>query len=135
MSIQENKAMIQAMIAALNQGKVDEAVAFTHPDCKMNGEPFGREGDRLRTQMFFTAFPDQIWTLDQLIAEGDWVSASYTFQGTFKEKMGDIPPTGKPVMFKGVTHYHIQDGQYVEVWEYIDRLSLYQQMGVIPEMA
>ncbi len=135
MSIQENKAVIQAMIAALNQGKAEEAVAFTHPDCLMNGEPFGRDGDRLRTQMFLTAFPDQVWALDRLIAEGDWVSASYTFKGTFQEKMGDIPPTGKPVIFTGTTLYHVQNGQFIEVWEYIDRLALYQQMGVIPAMA
>ena len=132
MSTQENKAMVQAMIEALNNGKVEAAVAFTHPECTLNGEPFGREGDRFRTQMYATAFPDQVWTLDRMIAEGEWVSASYTFKGTFTEKLGDFHPTGKPVIFTGVTNYHIKDGQFIEAWEYIDRLTLYQQMGLIP---
>ena len=135
MNTQENKVLVLSAIDAVNHGKVDDAVAFTHPNCTLNGEAFGREGDRIRTQMFLSAFPDQVWTVDRLIAEGEWVSTSYTFRGTFLEKMGDFPPTGKPVVFTAVSLYHIKDRQFVEVWEFYDRLALYQQMGVIPAMA
>jgi predicted ester cyclase len=135
MTTEENKAILRDMFKAINEGQVEQAIATTHPECTLNGQPFGREGDRIRTQTFLTAFPDQVWTLEQMIAEGEWVSATYTFTGTFLEKMGEFLPTGKQVCFKGVTNYHIQDGQFVEAWEYYDRLALYQQMGLIPATA
>ena len=86
----------------------------------------------MRMQMFVDAFPDQVWTWDRLIAEGSWFSATYTFKGTFTGPMGGCPPNGKEVMFTGVSVYHIQDGQITEIWEYYDKLGLYQQMGLIP---
>ena len=135
MSAQGNKAIVQTMIEAINRGNLEGSVAYTHQDCTLNGQPFGQEGDRSRMQMYLTAFPDQVWTLDRLIAEGEWVSIAYTFTGTFTVALGETPPTGKQVIFTGVSHYHMQDGQFIEVWEYIDRLNLYQGLGLIPVMA
>lgn len=130
-----NKSIIIAAIDATNKGKVEDAIAFTHSKCTLNGQEFGREGDRARTQMILDGFPDQVWKIDRLIAEGEWVAASYTFQGTFLKKYGDFPPNGKQVTFTGASLYHIVDGQIVEIWEYIDRLVLFQQLGIIPAMA
>lgn len=130
--IQENEAVLVRVVELINQGKAAESVEFTHPDCTMNGEPYGRAADLLRMKMFETAFPDQAWTWDRLIIEGEWASAAYTFKGTFLGPMGEVPPNGKEVIFKGVSLYRIQDRQIMEIWEYYDKLSLYQQMGVIP---
>jgi predicted ester cyclase len=74
-----------------------------------------------------------VWKWDGLIAEGEWVGARYTFKGTFTGQMGDIPTNGKETIFTGVSVYRIQQGQIVEIWEYYDKLGLYQQIGVIPE--
>ena len=132
-SVQEaNKAILQAVVAAYNQGDVEKACSFTHPECTLEGKPFGREGDLMRSQMFNTAWPDQVWTWDGLIAEGEWVAARYTFKGTFSGPMGDIPPNGKEIEFTGVSVYRFQQGQIVEIWEYYDKLGLYQQIGLIP---
>jgi predicted ester cyclase len=130
--IQENKALLQAILDAYNIGDVEKACSYTHPDCTLNGEPFGREGDLQRSHMMMTPFPDQVWTWDSLVAEDDWVATRFTFKGTFKNSMGEYPPNGKEVIFTGVSVYHIQDGQIIEIWESYDRLGLYQQMGLIP---
>jgi predicted ester cyclase len=130
--ILENKALIGKTFDLLNQGKAVEAAQFTHPECSLNGEPFGQQGDIMRMQMFVNAFPDQVWTWDRLIAEGDWVSAAYTFKGTFTGPLREYSPNGKEIMFTGVSVYHILDGKITEIWEYYDKLGLYQQMGLIP---
>lgn len=135
MLAQENRAIVQAMVDALNHGDVEKAVGFTHLECKLDGKPFGREGDRLRTQAFMSAFPGQVWSIDHLIAEGEWVSMAYTFQGNFTGPYGELPPTGKPVRFTGVSFYQLKNGLFIEIWEYMDRLSLYQQLGLLPETA
>ncbi len=135
MNTYDVKSIVTAAIDAINRGDIEKAVTFTHSECTLNGQPLGREGDQVRNQMVLDAFPDQHWSLDRLIAEGEWVSASYTFTGTFTNKYGDFPPTGKPVTFVGNSLYHVKDRQIVEIWEYIDRLALFQQMGIIPETA
>ena len=129
---QANKAVLHTVVNALNQGDIEKACSFTHQECTLDGKPLGREGDLMRTKMMTTALPDQKWTWDALIAEGDWVAARYTVKGTFRGPMGDIPPNGKEIEFSGVSIYRLQTGQIVEIWEYYDKLGLYQQMGLIP---
>ena len=131
-SLQEaNKAILQAIVDAYNQGDIEKACSYTHPTCTLDGKPLGREGDLERSKMLYTAYPDQVWTWDGLIAEDEWVAARYTFKGTFSGPMGDVPPNGKEIVFTGVSVYRMQQGQIVEIWEYYDKLSLYQQMGII----
>jgi predicted ester cyclase len=134
-SLQEaNKAILHTVVDAYNQGDIEKACSYTHPACTLDGKPFGREGDLMRSNMFKTAWPDQVWTWDALIAEGDWVAARYTFKGTFTGPMREIPPNGQEIVFTGVSVYRFQLGQIVEIWEYYDKLGLYQQMGLIPAM-
>ena len=38
------------------------------------------------------------------------------------------------IVFTGISLYRFQEGQIVEIWEYYDKLGLYQQIGVIPAM-
>jgi predicted ester cyclase len=130
--IVENKAILEEVALAYNEGRIEDACSFTHPECTLNGEIFGREGDLGRSFVMQTAFPDQVWHWDYLIAEGEWVSAAYTFKGTFLGNMGDVPPNGKEIVFTGVSLYHFIDGLIVEIKEYYDKLGLYQQMGLIP---
>ena len=129
-----NKAILHIVVEAINKGNNEKACSFTHPECTLDGKPFGRAGDLIRTKMMHTAWPDQTWTWDALIAEGEWVAARFTCKGTFSGPMGEIPPNGKEIVFTGVSVYRFQEGQIVELWEYYDKLDLYQQMGVIPAM-
>ncbi len=127
-----NKSILHAMVEAINHGDIEKACSFTHPECTLDGQPFGREGDLMRTKMMFTALPNQKWAWVALIAEGDWVAARYIVKGTFSGPLGEMPPNGKEIVFTGVSVYRLQAGQFVEIWEYYDKLGLYQQMGLIP---
>jgi steroid delta-isomerase-like uncharacterized protein len=132
MSTEDNKAIVRQAFAQTNAGNIDAAVAVTAPNCLLNGQPFGREGDRARSQAMLAAFPDVQYDLHELIAEGDKVVVRYTMRGTHQGEMMGIPPTGQQVAMEGITIYRLQDGQIVEIREQYDGLGLMQQLGVIP---
>jgi len=132
MTVETNKKLVLAAIDAVNRNDVDEAVAFDAADMLLNGEPFGREADRQRCLMMAAAFPDGRWAVDDVVAEGEQVVLRYTFRGTHQGDLMGIPPTGKAITLTGMTIYRIVDGTLVEFWESLDRLGLYQQLGLIP---
>lgn len=132
MSAKSNKAIVLATIDALNSGDFDKSVEMDAPDILMNGEPFGREADRQRCMMMANAFPDGQWIVDDAIAEDDRVVLRYTFRGTHKGDLMGIPATSKAVAFSGMSIYRMLDGTCVEFWEALDRLALYQQLGLVP---
>jgi predicted ester cyclase len=134
MSPEALKALVTEAIQAINDNDVEKAVSHTAPDCTLNGEPFGREGDRLRTAGMASAFPDGKWEIEDLVAEGDKIVLRWTFRGANLGEMRTLglPATGKPVVFSGMSLYRVADGMFTEIWEGYDRLTLLQQLGVIP---
>ena len=82
-----------------------------------------------------TAFPDQQYTINSLISEGDWLLVLYTFRGTFTGKFKDFAPTGNKVTLPGVGTYHFAGDKVVEIWGTHEMLSMMQQMGVVPASA
>ena len=44
------------------------------------------------------------------------------------------PPTGKQVTNSGINIFRIADGKIAEIWDIMDRLWLWQQLGVLPEI-
>jgi steroid delta-isomerase-like uncharacterized protein len=134
MAVEENKALVLRAFEAANAGDVEASVAATAPDARLNGEPFGREGDRERTQRLLAAIPDVQYELHDLIAEGDKVAVRYTMRGTQRGELLGIAPTGKAVSMPITTIYRISNGQIVELWENYDALGLLQQLGAIPPL-
>jgi predicted ester cyclase len=84
---------------------------------------------------FFTALPDQHYTLEDLIAEGDKVVHRFTMRATHQGEIMGIPPSGKVVTVTGIYISRFAGGKFVEDWRAVDDLGLMQQLGVIPQMA
>lgn len=59
-------------------------------------------------------YPDLHITIDQQIAEGEWVVSCITVKGTHQGTWLGIKPTGKPVVFTGVNVDKVVDGRIVE---------------------
>ena len=77
-----------------------------------------------------STFPDLHYTIDGMVAEGDWVAARLTCRGTHKNEFMGIPPTGNQVTFNEATFIRFDDGKEAEVLVYNDNLSWYQQLGI-----
>jgi steroid delta-isomerase-like uncharacterized protein len=79
-----------------------------------------------------TAFPDMLFTVDDLFATEDRVAARYSMKGTFKKAYRGIPANGKLVTAKGASIDRFAKGRDVETWDYPDMLSVMVQLGAIP---
>ena len=82
--------------------------------------------------MLFTAFPDLQFTIEDMVAEGDFVVVRHTTRGTHQGNFRGIPPTGKQVSGTGMFIDRIVNGKAVEQWINGDDLGLLQQLGVVP---
>ena len=82
------------------------------------------------------AVPDIRFTLEQAIAEGEWVAARWAVRGTHRGEfshptLGHASATGSPIATTYMDHYRIIGGKIVEGWEVGDRLTLLRQLGAI----
>lgn len=120
----------------LSQGQ-PIAEEIIHPDFFDHTNPPGMQegiaGHRAIVALFRAAFPDQVWHIEDLIAEGDRVVARTRFEGTHLGDFFGIPATGKKVTMGGVHIGRIQDGKVAEHWGANDDLGLMRQLGAAPE--
>jgi predicted ester cyclase len=85
------------------------------------------------TSMFFNAFPDCTFTVENMVAEGDKVAYQVTIRGTHQGTFIGIPPTGNKLEMRDTSIKRIINGKFVESWGTIDSLSMMQQLGAIPK--
>ena len=85
--------------------------------------------------MFRSAFPDFHMAIEDLIAEDDKVVGRFTQTGTHRGEFMGAAPTGRQVGFTEIAIVRIAGGKVVESWFQPDMLSLYQQLGLVPQPA
>lgn len=73
-------------------------------------------------------------TVDEMMAESDRVMVRWTFHGKQVGEYAGLPPTHKEVTYSGINIFRIANGKIVEIWDISDRLWLWQQLGVLPEI-
>src|SRR5262249_48492403 len=83
--------------------------------------------------MFASAFPDFNYQLDEVLAEGDYVSVRATVSGTQQGAFMGMPPSGKYAMWTGSAICRFNDeGKIVERHHVADIGGMLLQLGVIP---
>jgi steroid delta-isomerase-like uncharacterized protein len=92
----------------------------------------GAEGVMESARGYRDAFPDLKLTVNQVIADGDYVATRWTATGTHKGDLFGIAPTGKQTTVTGITIDHWADGKVAETWVNWDTLGLLQQLGAMP---
>jgi steroid delta-isomerase-like uncharacterized protein len=94
----------------------------------------GLEEIRQYVDLYFGAFPDINFTVEDMIAEGEKVVTRWTVRGTHQEQTEEFgPPTGRQFEVEGLTLHRLEGGKIVEEWERYDNLSFMQQLGLAPE--
>ena len=119
-------------------GKLDEVIELVGDDYVGHvpgvPEPIrGKDGFREFANSYLAGFPDGTITIDDQIAEGEFVATRWTGRGTNTGELMGMPPTGKQVTVSGITYARIADGKTHEAWLIWDTLSLMQQLGAVPE--
>ena len=136
MSIEENKAVVRRFFDELLSTD-DFAVAdeLLSPDFRFYfaGSPVAMD---LESYMEFlaarrAAFPDRRFVVEDMIAEGDKVSARFTMRGSYKGELRGNAPSGREVTMTGIDMIRLSEGKMVEDRVEVDQLGMMQQLGVI----
>jgi predicted ester cyclase len=78
-----------------------------------------------------SAFPDLVETIDDLVAEGDYVVERLTLRGTHLGEFMGVAPTRKPVSWTAIAIYRLEAGRIAECWVEPNLLGLALQTGVV----
>jgi predicted ester cyclase len=135
MSIEENKAIIRRVYELCTRkdlAALFESYDLAYIEHTPNGDiPLGKL--RQGTSMFFSAFPDSSFAVENMVAEGDKVAYQVTITGTHKGQFMGIAPTGNRIEMHDTSIKRIVGGKLAESWGTVDTLNLMQQLGVIPK--
>lgn len=67
-------------------------------------------------------------SIEDVVASGDKVVASYSALGRHERELMGIAPTGKDVTWNGVNIYRIEGGKLAETWQLADMLGVLRQL-------
>ncbi len=67
-------------------------------------------------------------TVDDIMAEGDKVTARFTARGIHNGEFMGLPPTGKAITMTGIEIFRIREGKIVELWGEANLMGLMQQL-------
>jgi predicted ester cyclase len=135
MSVAANKALARRFITQVwNAGELAAADLLIHPDYVVPGVGMGPEAVKRNVLAFREAFPDLVWTIDEVIGEDDRVAMRLTLRGTHRGVFRGIAPTGQRVTMEEMVFWRVADGQLHSGWFLADRFGLRVQLGVLPEM-
>ena len=97
-------------------------------------EVHGLDGFKQFFTLLYTAFPDLVASVEDLVAEGDKVTARWKSTGTHTGDLLGSAPTGKTVTTSGIAIYRVVAGKIVEAWGESDNLGMLQQIGIVPPL-
>ena len=92
----------------------------------------GRDGVKGSIRILRAAFPDLHLAVEDAIADGDKVWLRLSATGTHDGPFMGAPGTARPIELTVIDIARLVDGRLVEHWGVADRLSVAQQIGVIP---
>lgn len=78
------------------------------------------------------AFHDLHVTIDDIIADGDKVTARFTARGMHNGEFMGLAPTGKAIAMTGIEIFRVKDGKITELWGEANVMGLMQQLGILP---
>jgi steroid delta-isomerase-like uncharacterized protein len=135
-----NKNVVRRLFEEVwNKGNLpvtDELFApnYAHHDSSTPDVGRGPESERKRATLYRTAFPDLRLTIEDIIAEGETVTARWSCRGTHNGEFSGTAPTGKQFTISGISIARFANGKMAEGWVNWDALGLMRQLGVISEV-
>ena len=141
MTIEENKAIARRFAEVLQEffrtGDPDlmDSVLDDNVVQHISGQPpeaQSLEGFKRLLPALPQAFPDVLFEVENLVAEGDKVAFRLIWDATHQGEFFGIPPTGTRATVTEMHIFRIADGKVVERWGEWDALGLMQQLGAFP---
>lgn len=138
-TIVANKALVRRYYNDLfNTGNLDAADELFADGFVMHEAPpgvqGGRDGIAAVIQEWRSGFPDIHEEVEELVAEGDLVSARFHFTGTHTGSFfGQAATNGKGSM-TGMEMFRVRDGQITDLWYAEKLLEMFIDLGVVDDL-
>lgn len=139
MSREQNEAIARRFIQVWGVGNLEMVDELAAPDISVSypllGDTLhGREAFKQTLLAVNTNFPITEVVCEEVFAQGDKVLLRWSVRATHTGVFLGIPPTGKQVVWTGITVYHIVGGKVVEERGESNTLGVLQQIGGIPPL-
>lgn len=134
MSEANKTSMKQFFERVYNQGDIGFLDELTSADFVSHdrGNPTSdREGVKQIVGAIKAAFPDVVFTADDVFGEGDRVAARFTMRGTQTGDFMGVPATNKAIVVTGIDIVRFRGSKAVEHWHEWSGMELLQQLGVL----
>jgi steroid delta-isomerase-like uncharacterized protein len=128
----DSASIIRSVYDAVNARDLDRLDGLYDHEVTVNGSPSSPEHLKGACQGFLNAFDDLLMSVEQLIADGDWVATRVVGRGTHTSDLEGIPATGQPIEVAQHDLVRVEGGRIVEVWNLYDQFGILQQVGAIP---
>ena len=134
MTTEQSKAFMRRFLEASADGDSAAFRELMSPEivAHVAGGPVSREVFLQHNSVFNAAFSEREFIVEDLTTEADKVVARVTWRGTHTGEFQGLPPTGKQVEISAFIMERIRDGKSVEHWSLFDRVTMMQQLGLIP---
>jgi steroid delta-isomerase-like uncharacterized protein len=134
--LQQNKDLVRRYIEeVLNTGAVELVPHFIAANHVNHNDPTGGcdgiAGMQRHIEVFRRTYPDIRVTIEDQIAEGDFVVSRLTYQGTHQGRWLGLQPTGKPITLKGAKIVKLRDGLIAESWGFFNTLEALREIGAL----
>ena len=136
--------IVTQYVAALAAGDTERMNALRAPDFELDlvygdtsaSSPLTSEETKQFWPAWLVGFPEKDYEVTRTIATEDVVVTQWVFTGTHSEPLGapifeqSVPPSGRTVVFSGVSIYDISDGLIQRETAYMDLATIMVELGV-----
>ncbi|MCE2511233.1 MAG: ester cyclase [Acidimicrobiia bacterium] len=127
----------RVMDELFNAGSLSAADELFAADVVDHGAPAGlqsrgRDGVKELVANLHVAFPDIRYLIEDEWAIDDLVIHRTRGRGTMRGEYLGFAPTGRGAEWAGIHILRFADGRITDHWGVADRLSMMQQLGVVP---
>jgi len=133
----ENKHLVRRLFLELwNQRKLTVAHEifapnYVHHDPTTPDFGQGPEAVKQSAVLCRRALPDLLFTIDQMLEEGQFITTRFTANGTHTGHLRGIAPTNNAIRVEGIVINRISRGRIAEGWVLWDALGLMQQLRAV----
>jgi steroid delta-isomerase-like uncharacterized protein len=132
----DRQQLAETFLAMINSHDPDQVDRFVADDYVNHNDfvPDGREANRAFWTEFFSALPDVSATMEDLVVAGDRVVGRFIYRGTQTGEIMGIPASGNSVEMRSIDIWRVEDGMFVEHWDELNLMQVFQQMGALPQL-
>jgi steroid delta-isomerase-like uncharacterized protein len=132
-----NKDLLSRFLTEVwNNGDIeacDRYIAANYTIHHDPGDPWDKReldlaGYKERVALSRSPFPDQRFTVQELVGEGRKVVVSWLWSATHQGDIPGFPATGRRIQMSGITVYSFEDGRLTGHWQVTDRLGVLMQL-------